>query len=269
MPVSTSSTTATRNEIPTLVDEIKKHDTGALISFLQEWDLGLDLYDKNIIRNVKITGRDFLDITKQDFQEYGIKGGPAIRLVKFAKECKEKKLKVFSIYRSLKEVLEKYDLASKGTEIIPIFTPQIHKIPEDNKHLEQYMADILWLKSYGTLVLTSLEFMCNEYVSTILHTTLRIAEDAMKKKFNMKPEYEIIGDEGCRWVDYTVKASKAPFSIEFTEDALVKNSEKYQTLCKGVKKVLGTIIGLLEDRACMKDKSERKRARIEKYYLKK
>ncbi len=55
-------------------------------------------------------------------------GEPALRLADFAKECKDKKLRAFSTYRSLKEVLEKYGLASEGTEIIPLFTPQIHEI---------------------------------------------------------------------------------------------------------------------------------------------
>ena len=66
-----------------------------------------------------------------------------------------------------------------------------------------------------------------------------------------------------------LQASKAPFSIEFTEEALVENSEEYQTLRKGIKKVLGIIIGLLEDRACVEDKSDRKRAKIEEYRSKK
>ena len=125
-----------------------------------------------------------------------MKGGPAKNLADFAKDCKEKKLKAFSSYRSLKEVLAKYDLVSEGTEVIPLFTPQIHEIPDDNKHLELCMADIkLRLKSYGTLVMTSLESMRNEYVSTILHTALRIAEDITKKKFSIRPKYKIIGDE--------------------------------------------------------------------------
>ena len=60
-----------------------------------------------------------------------------------------------------------------------------------------------------------------------------------------------------------------PFSIKFVEEALVENSEEYQTLRKGVKKVLGIIIGLLEDRACVEDKLDRKRAKIEGYRSKK
>ena len=84
----------------------------------------------------------------------------------------------------------------------------------DNKHLELCMADIkLRLKSYGTLVMTSLESMRNEYVSTILHTALRIAEDITKKKFSMRPEYEIIGDESSGRVDYAIKVRLVFFTI--------------------------------------------------------
>ncbi|GBC03375.1 hypothetical protein RclHR1_00510006 [Rhizophagus clarus] len=252
-PVSTSSTTATGNE--TLTETAIK-----------------------ILEKEEIKGQDFFDLTQEELEKWGMPGGPAKRLVKFAKEY-------------------------------------------ENKHLELCMADIkLRLKSYGTLVMTSLESMRNEYVSTILHTALRIAEDITKKKFSMRPEYEIIEDESSGRVDYAIKesedlicitedkvqqkltegfaqnikqlessfqtnkrkrkrdedyfdylygvvtsardwhfllyspgeilqASKAPFSIEFVEEALVENSEEYKTLRKGVKKVLGIIIGLLEDRA--------------------
>ncbi|GBB88272.1 hypothetical protein RclHR1_02330001 [Rhizophagus clarus] len=47
--------------------------------------------------------------------------------------------------------------------------------------------------------------MRNEYVSIILHTALRIAEDIMKKKFSMRPEYEIIRDESSGQVNYAIK----------------------------------------------------------------
>ena len=66
-----------------------------------------------------------------------------------------------------------------------------------------------------------------------------------------------------------LQASKAPFSIEFVEEALVENSEEYKTLRKGIKKVLGIIIGLLEDKSFVEDKSDRKRANIEEYRSKK
>ncbi|CAG8516008.1 15041_t:CDS:2 [Funneliformis caledonium] len=101
----------------TLADEIKKYDTGALISFLQERDLRLDLDDENIIRKEKIDGRAFLKLGKEEFRSISLGLRPT-------------------------EVLEKYDLASEGTEIIPLFTLRIHKISDENKYLELYMADI-------------------------------------------------------------------------------------------------------------------------------
>ena len=195
-PASTS-TTVPGNETVSLADEIKKYDTAKLIEFLQgQENLGLNEPAIKILENEEINGRAFINITKEELRDYGMKGGPAKNLADFAKDCKDKKLRAFSTYRSLKEVLAKYDLVSEGTEVIPLFTPQIHEVRDDNKHFELCMADIkLRLQSYGTLVMTSLESMRNEYVSTILHTAFRIAKDATKKKFSMRPEYKIIGDE--------------------------------------------------------------------------
>jgi len=50
---------------------------------------------------------------------------------------------------------------------------------------------------------------------------------------------------------------------------LEKNSEEYEALCKGVKKVLGVIVGLLKDRACVGKSPATKRARVEGYRTKK
>src|SRR4051794_2367267 len=103
-PASTSTTVA-GNETVSLADEIKKYKTEALIEFLQkEEDLGLDDDDLGIIRKQKIMGRDFLKTSKEEFEHYGMLGGPAKRLADFAKECKEKKLKAFSSYKTKKEL---------------------------------------------------------------------------------------------------------------------------------------------------------------------
>jgi hypothetical protein len=86
--------------------------------------------------------------------------------VKFAKECKEKKLKAFSSYRSLKGVLKKYGIDSNGMDTIPLFTLQTHEIQD----LEHCMVEILVrLKNYGSFVVDSLEAMRNEYVVAIIH----------------------------------------------------------------------------------------------------
>ncbi len=65
------------------------------------------------------------------------------------------------------------------------------------------------------------------------------------------------------------KASDTALSIEFTKKALEKNSEEYRALFKGVKKVLGVIVGLLKDRACVEKTPATKRARVEGYRVKK
>ena len=66
------------------------------------------------------------------------------------------------------------------------------------------------------------------------------------------------------------QGSKLPFSIEFSEDALDKESVEYQILSNSVKKVLGIVVGLLKDRACAEDDPpSKKKARIEEYRSKK
>ena len=90
-PASTSTTVA-GNETVSLADEIKKYDTAKLIDFLYgEKDLGLDDDDLEIIRKEKVNGRAFINITKEELRDYGMKGGPAKNLADFAKDCKDKK----------------------------------------------------------------------------------------------------------------------------------------------------------------------------------
>ncbi|PKY31421.1 hypothetical protein RhiirB3_449018 [Rhizophagus irregularis] len=59
------------------------------------------------------------------------------------------------------------------------------------------------------LVVNSLESIHNEYVSTILHTFLHITGDLMEEKFNMRPEFEIIGEESSGRADYEIKEVKS------------------------------------------------------------
>ena len=68
------------------------------------------------------------------------------------------------------------------------------------------MAEILVrLKNYGTLVVDSLEAMCNEYVVAILHTAINITRDSTGEEFSMRPEYEVIGDDSTGRVDFAIK----------------------------------------------------------------
>src|SRR5688572_27475845 len=106
-PASTSTTVA-GNETVSLADEIKKYDTAKLIEYLQGQDLGLDEDDEKIIHKEKIDGRAFLKLSKEEFRSIGLGLGPAVKLADFAKDCKEKKLRSFSSYLSLSEVLAEY-----------------------------------------------------------------------------------------------------------------------------------------------------------------
>ncbi|RIA79056.1 hypothetical protein C1645_132228 [Glomus cerebriforme] len=339
-PASTSTSVA-GNETVSLADEIKKYDTAKLIDFLQERDLGLSETAIKILEKEEIDGRAFLKLTKDEFRSVGLGLGPAVKLADFAKECKDKKLRAFSTYRSLKEVLKKYGIDSNGTETIPLFSLQTHEIQDSNKHFKHCIENILFrMKHYGSLVVDSLESMRNEYVSTILHTSLHIAGDVTRKEFSMRPEFEIIGEESSGRVDYAIKesenlicvtedkvqrnilegyaqnikqlessyetnkrkrkrddddfdylygivttardwhfllyspgeisqASELPLAIEFNKKALDTDSEEYKTLRSGVKKVLGMIVGMIIDRACVEDEPDRKRSRIEGYRTKK
>ena len=65
----------------------------------------LDDNDLEIIRKEKVNGRVFLNITEEKLRNIGLSLGLASNIAVFAKDCKEKKLKAFSSYRSLKEVL--------------------------------------------------------------------------------------------------------------------------------------------------------------------
>ncbi|PKC58454.1 hypothetical protein RhiirA1_59041 [Rhizophagus irregularis] len=149
-PASTSTSVA-GNESVSLADDIKKYDTAKLIDFLRgEKDLGLDDEDLEIIRKRKINGRAFLKTSKEEFERYGLEGGPATNLADFAKECKDKKLKAFSSYLSLSEVLAECGLDSDGIDSIPLFSPPTYEIQDSNKVFKRCMEEIFGRLRYGT-----------------------------------------------------------------------------------------------------------------------
>src|SRR3954471_1123302 len=116
---------------------VENWDTETLIDFLKEQNLKLDDDDLGILRNEKITGLSFLDMTKDDFKECGLKIGSASLLAKEAKSLKEKPKRAFSSYLSLSEVLAEYGYDSDGIDSIPLFSPPIYEIQDDNKILKR------------------------------------------------------------------------------------------------------------------------------------
>ena len=58
---------------------VENWDTETLIDFLKEQNLKLEEKHYDILRKEEITGPSFLDMTKDDFKECGLKIGPATR----------------------------------------------------------------------------------------------------------------------------------------------------------------------------------------------
>src|SRR4051794_14377556 len=82
---------------------VENWDTEILIDFLKEQNLKLDDDDLGILRNEKIDGPSFLDMTEEKFKQAGLKMGPAMKLAKEAKSFKEKPKRAFSSYCSLEK----------------------------------------------------------------------------------------------------------------------------------------------------------------------
>ncbi|SRR6266516_4424876 len=126
-PASSSNNATEEKAAPTLAEVVRKLNTEKLIDFLKEQeDLQLSDAHFEILRKEEITGRDFLKTSKDEFRSYGMKGGPATRLVDFAKEVKEKKLRAYSTFRTqrdVKEVLGKYGIVGESVTNIPQFQP--------------------------------------------------------------------------------------------------------------------------------------------------
>lgn len=135
-----------------------------------------------------------------------------MRLAGFAKECKEKKLRAFSSYKSNKtkkdvsKVFYKYGIDSnesnnlcqvsitlRSRSIICVLTilsiyEGTYSLEDDDEGLKQCIS------------------MRCEYISTILHASLYIVKRITKKSLTLKSHFEIVGEESIGNVDYVTKA---------------------------------------------------------------
>ncbi len=100
---------------------VENWDTETLIDFLKEQNLKFEKKHFDILREEEINGLSFLDLTREDFEHYGFKGGSATLLAKEVQTFKEKPKRPFSSYKSLNEVLAKYGIDSNGIDTIPLF----------------------------------------------------------------------------------------------------------------------------------------------------
>src|SRR4051812_32747436 len=129
-----TSTTVAGNETVSLADEIKKYDTAKLIEYLQgQKNLELSETAIKILEKEELNGGNLFDLTQDELERHEMKLESAKRLVKFAKECKDKKLRSFSSYKTkkeLSEVLRKYRIDSNDIKKILPFVPESVKINE-------------------------------------------------------------------------------------------------------------------------------------------
>jgi hypothetical protein len=88
---------------------VENWDTDTLIAFLRKQDLKFDDDDFEILRREKITGFDFTNMTKEEFERCGLKIGPSRRLVEVADILKSQSKCSFT-FRNLKQVLKEYNI---------------------------------------------------------------------------------------------------------------------------------------------------------------
>src|ERR1043165_8215961 len=72
-------------------------------------------------------------------------GDAGMRLVKFARECKDRKLRSFSSYKTKKElgeVLRKYGIDSNEITKVPPFEPEPVEIDDEDEELEHCITEI-------------------------------------------------------------------------------------------------------------------------------
>ncbi|GES95248.1 hypothetical protein GLOIN_2v1511347 [Rhizophagus clarus] len=272
----------------TMSDVVKDFDTEELIEYLKKKDLKLKEPHFKILRKEEIAGLDFLKLTEEKLERYGMKGGPATRL----------------------EMLRRNKVNGEDITNIKQFTPVFEEISDDDKAFKHCMEDII-------LKLSNVETMTDaneatrflqkdvsgedatgrvDYAIKSLEDLLCITEG---KPRNIKIGYaqnlaqlesafqtnkkkrtadQAFGNDyfdyiygivttGTEWhfIIYTpdgiYSTSGSEYQINLTKSAVKDNPE---LLRSNVKRVIGIIVGLLKDRVSVDSSPTSKRARIEK-----
>ena len=109
----------------TMSDVVKDFNTEELIEYLKKKNLKLEESHFKILRKEEIAGSDFLNTSKEEFQSYGMKAGPAKRLAEFI-ESLGQKLRNYSSLKTLddlKEMLRRNKVNGEDITSIKQFTP--------------------------------------------------------------------------------------------------------------------------------------------------
>ena len=109
----------------TMSDVVKDFNTEELIDYLERKDLKLTETHFKILRKEEIAGLDFLKLTEEKLERYGMKGGPATRFLYFI-EGLSQKLQNYSSLKTLddlKKMLHKNKVNGEDITNIKQFTP--------------------------------------------------------------------------------------------------------------------------------------------------
>ncbi|CAG8784854.1 28209_t:CDS:2, partial [Dentiscutata erythropus] len=190
-PASITEEISTR----TMSDVVKDFDTEELIEYLKKKDLKLNETHFKILRKEEIAGSDFLNTTKEEFQSYGMKAGPAKRLAEFI-ESLGQKLRNYSSYKTLddlKEMLRKNKVNGEDITSIKQFAPVFEEINEDDKVFSHCIDDIiLKLSNLETMIDANEATRC-EFISAILHASIAIAKNLTSQDIFIVLQKDISG----------------------------------------------------------------------------
>ncbi|RHZ47851.1 hypothetical protein Glove_566g45 [Diversispora epigaea] len=194
----------------TMGDVIKDYNTEQLIDYLGRNNLKLIEADFKILRDERVAGSDFLELTKDDFHDYGFKRGPASRLAKFVEKLNETKLQAFSSYNTLdklKEVLRKYKVNGNNITNIKQFNPVYEEIADDNKDLKRCMKEIiLRLSNLETIQDSTNEATRCVFITSILNVSIAITRNLTNnEKIYIAYQDDVSGEDSSGRVDYSIK----------------------------------------------------------------
>jgi hypothetical protein len=223
---------ATENNSFSLSEEIKKFDTDKLIEFLRgQENLHLIKEDFEILRNERITGYVFLDLTEEKLRSVGFALGPASALTKFVKECKEQKKVSFSSYENLKEV--NYGIINSGSILVEaVKNLSVEELVEylKNQNLKLDDDDFTILRKEKISGSTFLKLTEDKFRSIGLPlgpaSILADAAEELKTKILIPKEITEEGIQTNLTVHHVAKMEK---DLADAKDELVKISQKQFT----------------------------------------
>ncbi|CAG8726948.1 4061_t:CDS:2, partial [Cetraspora pellucida] len=154
------------------------------------------------------------------FEKWKMPGGPAMRLVKFAKEYKDKKLRLFFLYKTkkdLNEVLSKYKIISEDITHISQFTSHNEIASEFKLCIDDIFCRI---KNMEPVVDSNKAMHC-EHISTILHIAVSLLDSlVITSQINVIEE-----NTNCQTQDIINLQNVCSIEVISSDKVLLKNKD--------------------------------------------